>query len=96
MYRTHGRLGYAAIPAVGAPGGASAIGSLFQQEADMYPFEQQMMFGDVGATVPIPMAAMQGLGKAPIEPVIDGVSGPMHIALGAALGLLGGYLLWGR
>jgi len=55
-----------------------------------------MMFGDVGATVPIPMAAMQGLGKAPIEPVIDGVSGPMHIALGAALGLLGGYLLWGR
>ena len=67
----------------------------------MHPFEQHQM----GATVPIPMAAMNGLGymgQTPpqgqqiqlIEPVIDGVSGPMHIALGAVIGLGVGYFVF--
>ncbi len=63
----------------------------------MHPFESPMMNG-LGATVPIPMAAMQGLGNAngttAIEPVIKGVSGPMHIVLGVVVGLGAGWFLW--
>lgn len=64
----------------------------------MYPFESPMMNG-LGATVPIPMAAMQGLGSAPVQPihpVIDGVNGWGHIGLGVLAGLGAGWFLFKR
>jgi hypothetical protein len=72
----------------------------------MYPFPMTM---GLGAHQPFPMQAspqMMGLGQTPqqaaaaaqqakkIDPVIEGVSGPMHIALGAAVGLAAGWFLF--